>query len=930
LLAERAFARLEAAHWARTLRRPLTTGVVIMAATTTILVVLPTVFIFWPWVSYADKAVLLPQIGLVGLSILGAALHRSRWPLYLTPWLSLAPYTLAWKFAWPDLPVTYYALIWLSLALLFLAAGFALDREARVRYAHGLYAGGYALAAIAAIWSFADREVNVMVLPVIIGLAAISQLLAHWQQHHSFEDCVQFLGLKWAMQVVFLYVAAYTFPIWVVQMTAWGGRPVAWGGLALALVAPLFIATGLFLRRIQARYAWPFYSAGYALTLISPALAFDDRLLGIVVLALNVAIFAASAYIFRESLWLYLSNSLLPVVALLALDYGLGHLPYAWVAGLFVGLAFMNFGLGWWLNRGQKGIGLFAWPCYLATYTLSWLALAAAVYSGDKITVIATFWPIVGLYALSAWLFRKTAFLYLTAILATIPYYLSVTILLPAAEWHGLALMPLVAGYVILGRLGFQTRAPGLISPEHPAMPFYLTAYALSGAAIVIALGSALALTLTAGAAMAVYFISAWVFRRQVWLYPGLLAAHITYIAFFGINPSGNPFYYIALPLLALTWLLALTGLLLNDFAPIPVAGKTEDSRHEIDFGAFPALRYLTTPSWAQPFFMFVAFDIAVGQLLGMGEAWLAFTIALGHMFLLALLATLWRDRSLAYGTMAFAALALGAKVWELALPFPQSMVWFGGFGFGLYWLVVLMEQVTLRVQPVSNRLVLWLQPLMGSAIALVSIAALANLPFLFSHTGAAATTLAFAGGLFMTRSYLKRHLPLGYLGMALLQIAWIMLLISRDVTHPQLYAVPAGLYFMVIGYLERRSHKTYAVLVESFGVIVLLLTTYIQSTSLENGSPFFLLLLLEALAVAWGAALLRLKLPFFIGLGASLLNLLTQLALLIRHVGDISPWLVFLGVGLFLVLLVAFLERQREMIIKQSRVWAEALTAWE
>jgi len=114
---------------------------------------------------------------------------------------------------------------------------------------------------------------------------------------------------------------------------------------------------------VKADYTWPLYGIGYLLTMVGAMLAFDDQLLGIVVLALNAVVYASSAYIFRQPFWLYLSNVLIPVIALLSLHYN-QKLTAPWVSGIFMGLAYLYLFVGLLFERNKdeakEGISPFA------------------------------------------------------------------------------------------------------------------------------------------------------------------------------------------------------------------------------------------------------------------------------------------------------------------------------------------------------------------------------------------------------------------------------------------------------------------------------------------------------------------------------------------------------------------------------------------
>src|SRR3989442_10945543 len=55
---------------------------------------------------------------------------------------------------------------------------------------------------------------------------------------------------------------------------------------------------------------------------------------------------------------------------------------------------------------------------------------------------------------------------------------------------------------------------------------------------------------------------------------------------------------------------------------------------------------------------------------------------------------------------------------------------------------------------------------------------------------------LAFAGALYVALAHERRNLRLSFLGVALLEAAWMLALVTRGITQPQWYAIPAGLYF--------------------------------------------------------------------------------------------------------------------------------------
>jgi hypothetical protein len=904
---------------------------------------------------------------------------------HLAAWLSFCPYTLAWVVFAPGLITVRFAWPWIGLAAALLGLGFVLER-AQVRHprpgfkaAHGPYLAGYMLAGLALVWSTPDRLTNLYTLAAAIGLAVASQLLVHSGRHGAFEDMIQFIWRKpgtvahRAARTAFLFFVAYACPVWLAQLLTYHDVPLAWRGAALALAAPIYIAGGLALRRIKTEYTWPLYSAGYALTAVGAMVAFADERLAIYVLVLNAVVYAVSAYIFRQSFWLYLSTILIPVIALLGVHYRFEALPVPWVAGIFMGLAFLYTGLGWGFNRFSRdrtpaaGLAAFALPWYGPGYLLSALALAVAA-SGGRTLVFIVYSAGVVLYALSAWSLREMIFLYPAAWLAAVPYYLALTSTPLSPAWYGLGWLPLIVGYIALGRFWFDRIKPldpeegtqadlsmtSTLSPlqalaglfkhglTRPAMPFYLLAYGLSVSMIVISQRDPLALTLAFAASGAVYLASAVLFRRVIWLYPGLLATHLALPIAFTIRPTGWPVPYVSLPLLGMTWVMALCGYWLShrQTGLNNVDGSTftltlRSWKSELD--RWPGLVHFATSSWAQPFFIFTVLDLVLSQAVALFNLETAIIVATGLAALLGLFAMLWLDGALVGGALIFFILAVGYRLYWTGLPLAEAVATLGGIGFGLYLLARLVEQVAAGLTRQRRRLLMWPAPLTHLAVFLTTMAVVVTLPLIVGHFTAGAAALAFAGALYLTMAYRGRYHRLGYLGMAMLLAAWVLVLLRWDITQPQWYAIPTGLYFTGIGFLERRrasalqnpTRLLFAILVESFGLAVLLLTSFIQSLDSTTGFPYFVLLLIEALLVTWWGAGRRLRLPFFIGLGASALNVVAQVVVVI-NVYEVDRWLIIFGVGLLLVTLAVFVERQRLRVIAQAQVWREALETWQ
>ncbi|HEU0295271.1 MAG TPA: hypothetical protein VFR47_21200 [Anaerolineales bacterium] len=901
------------------------------------------------------KATLLAFIILQALAVIfyavAAWMSKARGFAHVAAWLSVSAFSITWQAYGVELTPVILVIPWLAWSAILLAIGFLLDRR-EVRYAHGPYLAGYALMIYALVLSSQVRLTNIYALAITILLSVISYLLVHFGQHRSFEDVVNFFWkraddtTRRIAATLFLFFAAYAFPVWLAQVLAYNHYPLAWRGMGLAVIAPLYIAIGLAIRHSKAQGiptvpTWPLYSAAYALTAIGAMVAFEEEQVAIYVLTLDAAVYAVSAYLFRQSFWLYLTTVLAPIIVLLTL-HNSDQLKTNLVAWIFMAFAFVYLGVGQAFDRirnttlrsvsllnGDINVAIhpFAAPFYAPGFVLSAISLALA--SQEKMLAIQVYSAGVILYALSSVLFHETVFYYPAAWLAAVPYFLTVTLTPLETRWYGLAWLPLILLYIGLGRFVFHHRklAPlgkGFLVDwlTHPAVPFYLLAYALSVSMISLSYVEPLPLTIAFGVAGLLYLVSAYLFKKPAWIYPGLFAAHMTVLAYFAINPSGGPIRYITIPFLIMTWVTSLIGYAFERQKYPETAEAEDEGQGTYRFSIF---QHLFGHPWARPFFAFAIFEMLIWQSLALTGYDTTILIASGYALLFALFSILWVEGTLVYGAVGFGLLAAGASLMQAEFQFADAAAVFGGIGFGLYLLSGIMRVLASRVKALT----VWSSPLTNCAVALTGAAVVVTLPVLFSHMTAAAASLAFAGALYVTIAYRGRYHQLGYLGMALLQLAWVLLLFINDVKQPQLYAIPAGLYFMGLAYLEwQRNKSRYSVGLEILGLGVLLVTSLAQSLNAQ-GLPYFVLLMAEGLLVVFWGLYQRRKIPFFTGIGASTLNVVAQVIVLVS-VHDINRWFLAFGVGLLIMSLAIYIERSREQLRTRARELSETLEKWE
>lgn len=895
-------------------------------------------------------AFILLQATTVIFYAFSAWIFKSRGFAHIAAWLSISAFSMAWQYYGIALIPINLVVPWLIWSAILLVIGYTLDKNI-IRYSHGLYLAGYALMLYALARSTDARITNIYALAITILLALLSYLVLHFGRHHTFEDFVNAF-LKQADETIqpivstlFLFFVAYALPILLVQILAYNDYPLAWRGLWLAIAALIYIGIGLLVGKAKPRTllplvpTWALYSAGYALTAVGVIFAWGNEQLETYVLTLNVILYTASAYIFRKAFWLYLSTVLTPIIALLIL-HQIDRLESAWVAWTFILLAYLYLGIGQLFDRNKKSISSdihpFAMPFYVPGFVLSVIALALA--SGEKTLAIQIYSAGVILYALAGWLLRQTLFIYPAAWLAAVPYYLVITLTPLETHWYGLAWLPFIVIYIAIGRIFFHKEpfphpgAGALIQwIKHPAIPFYLLAYVLSAGMIWLSYTDPLALTLGLSAGMVLYITSAFLFRTPAWLFAGLLAAHLALLAYFTIDPQGGEAYLLSYPFHALTWLMALFGYGLSRWIIVPGSNPAQRRAEAVEeeMHGFSWLDHLFGHPWARPFFLFVVTDIILWQFIALNSYETTIALAIGHTLLLALFSILWAEGSLVYDMVCFGSLAVGASLKQAGVPFGEAAAVFGGIGFGLYLLARGIEPISSRFKTLS----VWIAPLTRCSILLTGAAVIVNLPMVERQMTATAASLAFAGALYVTIAYRERRYPLGYLGMALLEIAWAIVLYMNEIRQPQLYAIPGGLYFLGIAYLEMQlNRKRYAMAIELLGLGVLLVTSFAQSLNSETGLVYFVLLMIESLLVIWWGVLQKRKVPFFTGIGASAINIAAQVIILIsvHDIHRVNRWLVAFGAGVIITAIAVIAELKREQLRARSRQLSEMLETWE
>ena len=330
--------------------------------------------------------------------------------------------------------------------------------------------------------------------------------------------------------------------------------------LKVALLAVLYVAAERILYRIahrseagEAGRAWPLYRrplliAGWSVSAAAIVLALGRNLVllggglpreawSIAGLVTITALYAASAWLFRRRVFLWLAGGLLVVPWTLLTAWGwfiwappTGLRPYALSWAILAALeliAGLLLSPSLWLGcveKGEMGFPLRAWANLFLPFALMW-GLVDSTISSLSFEIGIAFYLLSALVdhwrGLSGW--RAARFLYpAAALLPAWALYLLHTWLPDAPyELYGLLLLALALPLLIAGRR--LNRVPAVGAAD--ALPFYLSAYgvAIAGTLLVASQRPLAAAALTFDLLLCV--LSVRLFREPGWGYPAVALA---------------------------------------------------------------------------------------------------------------------------------------------------------------------------------------------------------------------------------------------------------------------------------------------------------------------------------------------------------------------------------------------------------------------
>jgi len=207
------------------------------------------------------------------------------------------------------------------------------------------------------------------------------------------------------------------------------------------------------------------------------------------------------------------------------------------------------------------------------------------------------------------------------------------------------------------------------------------------------------------------------------------------------------------------------------------------------------------------------------------------------------------------------------------------------------------------------NRAKEWDAMLLFSGLGLGTIVGLLS-PFQFGHAEKA-IPIALAATLFAVEAYARRNVWLAFPANGLYLISYFTLLNELNVDEPQYFSIGAALLGMLMHYLlVRAKSKTGAFIMGMVSQLTLLGTTYIQMTSTEKLSFFFVLFIQSMIILAYGIVM-RSRSLVIAPIGFAVLGTVTVLYSALK---DLSTVFIIGVTGIFLLAfgILAVLMRER------------------
>ena len=909
--------------------------------------------------------------GATALAVLYGFLLQSRTAIYVATVLLVAPFTLSLDMA-NVLPL-FWGTPLMALGVAYLGVGALLPGSRRAHLTRPLSHVGLGLTWVALGWLVPWAVSELLDLDAATAMSPLGQRLL--VSSGLFIGAVAYsVTARRLGDVRFGHLASWTLAVGVGVLLIATPLSLKSTAIALGVVAFAYVLIAYAVEAIPQlrRYAgfvgqhgrqtagWgtafavgrPMATTGYCIASLSVALATYDLVsrdgdvaVANSVYAINVALLAASAFMFRTPAFLA------GAVALFILPFSftaydlfgettdLLSLPSAALAFGWTALGIGYVGIGYTIGRRWSS---YSWSLPYMGYMLLGAAVAAAlgsaerqsvVFGGIVLVAVASAFithrrltssvadSLVTLLAMSEERARRNvtlAFVGVAGLLAPLWSLEVLALFTREASAQGLTLAVEAPVYVLAGWL--VSRRAGWVY----GLPLFFAAYGMTFASSALAASDELPRLLTLLAATGTYGLSLAMFRNWILVYPLLLFAHLALASF------------ITLPTLDLGR--PVVGLL---FVPVAVAmalGLGATLRGAREPGALALLAPRTLP-----FVVFGVIDAVTSLVLAASADWAGLAASATFMAVTAAGAYATRIRVLPYATTAFTTLSvIFVSRWG-GLGWSQSAIVWASQGLLMWWGGQMFYALSSReglVETTRSRLVIWASPMRNAglrlawfALAFVAVLYLNEFFGFFSAAGWGAAlqetsaVLAVLGLLYVGMAFVSHRVVFGYVAAALLLTSWIVQLLDREIPFAQAYAIPVGLYLLGIAFFERRRRPAaLAVVIDACAVLLLLVSSFWQSVADDPAWAYAVLLAGESvLLVLWGAAT-NTRLPFVGGIVAFVANVLYQTSGLLSTFS--GAW-IGLSIGLLLVFVIAAVEWRREDLIALGRRWTARLSQW-
>jgi hypothetical protein len=830
-----------------------------------------------------------------------------------------------------------------SIGIGFFAAGLLTDRF-RGHYAKPLFLTAYALSVISVLYASFDRAAVVLVLGATIAIYVASAVLVHRGRHPSFQWIVDLVApdqksaTHRTLQSTFVYLTAGLFPVWVVLTMRLSDELAGAGqyGVALATLAPLYFLVGTLFKRLRDVYSTPWYVSGFALSMLGPIVAIEAPTLRFVALGVSIGVYTGLAYATRHAVWTVLVALLVPVWLWQVLDRT-GH------ADEYFGLALVILSIGY----GALALGLhhgsllkslravsgpfkrLALPFLLAAYLLNTIGLTVVPADSNTQFLFSMMMASI-LYGGSLGFLRKSLFAYPLVLTSVFAYNTALDMSAISDRFYGIGLLPGVLALFVAAVLIKMSKWQGLVTKPHFARylelnevqtPFLIATY--SGAALVLVLSTAdwTVASIAWWSVAGLFALSVYTFRQPTWIYPaygsGVFAFGSSVHVVFPELSAATIMATLALPAWAGLW---------AAYAVALHPGQPPEPRWPY-FGSSLAF----DRSWSRPLLVAGSLTLLVGLIGASVEAEPGFLIAITAATLAFVFATAINGRVEAWISLALATLALqqALRLAEIGIV-DQAPFWAAAaLATGL---------VTLMLHSIGTRISrMWFDVLSSGSIVIGIAAVFFSAAVQLSELNRSALdqlslTVALFGMTLITHAYVHVSRYSVYDGAAALLSAYALRLVVLEVSEPQAFAIPSGLYLLAITFNEWRRGTRGDVrhLLEVTGLVLILGTSISQSMGLlgagDDRYQYALLLLVQSLALFGLAAVVHWRYTFFGSIAGTVIAVAVFLEQPLR---TMNTWYLLLIIGIAMLIIVGFIERRRQEIPVWLTQWKQRLESW-